>query len=102
MREISILRALGATRVRILVLICLEAGLVGLAGGILGLLAGHLLAAAGSLMMQRFVGESIDWVAIGPAEGLYLGVVVLIAFLAGLVPALKAYRSPVATNLVSA
>jgi hypothetical protein len=30
-----------------------------------------------------------------------LGVVVLIALLAGLVPALKAYRTPVATNLVS-
>jgi len=34
-------------------------------------------------------------------EILYLGAVLLIATLAGLVPALKAYRVPVATNLVS-
>jgi putative ABC transport system permease protein len=37
LREIAILRALGATRTRVLTLICLEAGLIGLVGGLLGL-----------------------------------------------------------------
>jgi putative ABC transport system permease protein len=42
-REVAILRALGATRQRILAMVCLEAGLIGLLGGIGGLVAGHLL-----------------------------------------------------------
>jgi putative ABC transport system permease protein len=101
MREIAILRALGATRRRILALICLEAGLIGVFGGVLGLIAGHLIGAVGSIYTRRVVGESINWTYVGGAEWLYLLVVTLIAVLAGLVPAMKAYRSPVATNLTA-
>ena len=72
-----------------------------LLGGILGLICGHLLGAAGSAYMRRLMGEGINWLAVGREETLYLGVVVVIAVLAGLVPALKAYRTPVATTLVS-
>ena len=102
LREIAILRALGATRNRVLLLICLEAGLIGLAGGILGLLIGHALAAAGSVYLQSLIGQGINWIAIGRWEWLYLGIVVLLSALAGLVPAMKAYRTNVATNLVAA
>jgi putative ABC transport system permease protein len=101
MREIAILRALGATRVRVLLLICVEAGLVGLFGGLLGLLGGHLLAGVGSFYFDRYIGESIHWVRTDPQEWLYLGAVIVVAVLAGLIPALKAYSTPVATNLVS-
>lgn len=100
MREIAILRALGATRTKILLLICLEAGLIGLLGGVLGLFVGHLIGAVGSTYMNQLLGQGFNWVTISPLELLYLGVVVLIALLAGLVPALKAYQVPVATNLV--
>jgi putative ABC transport system permease protein len=100
-KEIAILRALGATRARIVTLLCLEAGVIGLLGGLLGILVGHLLGAAGSLILQQFVGEGLPWLSFGPAEGLYLCGVVVIALLAGLVPAMKAYRTPVATNLVA-
>ncbi len=100
MREIAILRALGATRARILALICIEAGLIGLIGGAVGLVCGHLLAAAGSWYLQRFVGHGLNWLAVGSTEWIYLGVVVVLSVLAGLVPALKAYQSPVAMNLV--
>ena len=99
-REIAILRALGATRRRVLLLICTEAGLIGLLGGLGGMLAGHLLAAAGSEYFNAFIGERINWVATDRYEWYYLCGVVLIALLAGLVPALKAYRTPVAANLV--
>ena len=102
MREIAILRALGATRWKVLSLICFEAALIGLIGGALGIVCGHLLGGAASIFLKRLVGEGIDWVVPSPQEWIYLGVVVLLALLAGLVPALKAYRTPVATNLVSA
>jgi putative ABC transport system permease protein len=101
LREIAILRALGATRQRILAIICLEAGLIGLLGAVIGLLVGHLLAAAGSAYMQRVMGESINWARVGGYEWLFLLAVTVVAVLAGLVPAMKAYRTPVATNLVA-
>ena len=57
-REIAVLRALGATRRRILSLICLEALLVGCLGGVLGLIAGHLSAAQPARSyMNAVVGE---------------------------------------------
>jgi putative ABC transport system permease protein len=100
-REIAILRALGATRVRILSLITFEAALVGLIGGLAGFIAGHLLCAVGSVFAQRTVGEGINWLRFDQWEIAYLAAVVFIAFLAGLVPALKAYTTPVATNLAA-
>jgi FtsX-like permease family len=101
-REIAILRALGATRTRILALICAEAGLIGLAGGILGLVVGHLLGAVASTYMTQALGQGFNWANVGTNEVMYLLLVVVIALLAGLVPALKAYSTPVATNLVAA
>jgi putative ABC transport system permease protein len=100
-REIAILRALGATRGKVLMLICIEATLIGVVGAVVGLLAGHLLAAGGSFYLERLLGEGINWVAWDRYELLYLLLVAVIALIAGLVPALKAYRVPVATNLVA-
>ncbi len=101
MREIAILRALGATRNRILSLICLEAMFVGLIGALLGIVVGHLLGGVGSRLTERMVGEGFNWMAIGRNEWLYLLAVVVLSLLAGLIPALKAYQTPVATNLVA-
>lgn len=101
-REIAILRALGATRAKVLTLICVEAALIGLVGGILGLVAGHLLAGVGAVFFERMLGERINWLQPDVREWVYLGGVVVIAILAGLVPGLKAYRTPVATNLAAA
>jgi putative ABC transport system permease protein len=100
LREIAILRALGATRRKVLALICLEAALVGLLGGVMGLVVGHALSAAGSGFLKSLLGQGINWVTVDWYEWVYLGAVVVLAALAGLVPALKAYRTPVATNLV--
>ena len=100
-REIAILRALGATRVKVLALITLEAALIGFVGALLGLVAGHLLAGAGSLFLQRLVGTGVKWLRFDQYELLYVLAVTVIAALAGLVPAMKAYRTPVATNLTA-
>jgi putative ABC transport system permease protein len=101
LREIAILRALGATRARVLALICLEAGLIGLLGGLLGLVIGHLLGLGGSVFMNHLIGQEIHWLATDWREWIYLCVVVLLAVVAGLVPAMRAYKTPVATHLVA-
>lgn len=101
-REIAILRALGATRTRILVLISIEAATVGAVGGVIGFFLGHGLCAFGSAYLSKTLGEPINWISFGREEIYYLIAVVIIAFIAGLVPALKAYNTPVATNLVAA
>jgi putative ABC transport system permease protein len=100
-REIAILRALGATRDHILMIICVEAGLVATIGAILGLIVGHGISGAGSYYMYQTFGESLHWMAIDKYEPMYLVGVIVLALLAGLVPALKAYSTPVATNLVA-
>jgi putative ABC transport system permease protein len=105
MREIAILRALGATKKKVLTLICVEAGLIGFFGAILGLITGHGLGAFGSYLANAKLGQSINWLRVGWNEDwyanelLYLLTVVVVAVFAGLVPALKAYRTSVATNL---
>ncbi len=101
LREIAILRALGATRARVLSLICLESLLIGVAGGLLGLVVGHALAGVASHYFNQYVGEGIHWARVGVVEWLYLVGVAVVALLAGLIPAAKAYRTPVATNLVA-
>ena len=99
-REIAIFRALGATRRKIVGIICLEAGLIGLLGSVAGVVAGHLIGAAGSVYMQQLMGQGIQigWRWDG-MRGFYILLAVGLALLAGLVPALKAYRTSVAVNL---
>jgi putative ABC transport system permease protein len=102
LKEIAIIRALGATRAKVLGLICTEAALIGLLGGVLGLLLGHAAGAVASVFFQRIVGESINFWSIGGLELLYVATVVVLSAIAGLVPAMKAYRTPVATHLAGA
>jgi putative ABC transport system permease protein len=101
MREIAIMRALGATRLRILTLICAEAALVGLFGSLLGLLFGHLTGAIESFYFNQRIGQSIEWYHVSTTEFYSVLLAVGIAALAGLVPAVKAYSSPVAVNLTN-
>ena len=98
-REIAIMRALGATRARILTAVCLEAGLIGAVGGVLGILMGHAFAWAGSFYLEQLLSTGLPWWHFTTAELLYLPVVIAVSLLAGLVPALKAYGTPVAANL---
>lgn len=98
-REIAILRALGATRGKVLALICLEAMFVGLIGAVLGLVLGHLIAAIGASYLEQAFGQQLAYMTVSGSELLYVLGVILLAGVAGLVPAAQAYRTSVATNL---
>jgi len=97
--EIAILRALGARRLTLFGAIVLESGAI----AALGVLAGGLVYAALMTVASGFIraetGVLLDpWTGSGT---LFLAplLMILLGAAAGLVPALKAYRNPVAENL---
>lgn len=98
-KEITIIRALGASKLRVLSLLCIEAGFIGFLGSVLGLALGHLACFGGSLFLKSKINQDFNWLAPSEAEWIYVALMVLLAILAGLLPALVAYRTPVAKNL---
>jgi putative ABC transport system permease protein len=98
-RPIAIMRALGARRSTVLSIVMMEATALcafGTAGG-LGL--GHALAAVAGAFVSARSGIPFSPLAVEPAElGVIAGVLVLGA-LAGVLPALMAYRSDIADGL---
>ncbi len=98
-RQIAILRVLGCSQERVFGLVLTEAAVIGLFGAS----AGVFLSLVGGAIVA-WVMRSNYGVHIAPRlpADLTLGVVmgsVLLAALAGLIPALLAYRTPVANNL---
>ncbi|MGQ9805465.1 MAG: ABC transporter permease [Chlorobiales bacterium] len=103
-RDIAILRSLGASRSKIFSIIALEAMLTSFFGALFGVVMSKVL----SLVLKGFVLEKTGieismslWSVVGgvPVEVALLIVVTLIGGLAGILPAVEAYRTDVAKNL---
>jgi putative ABC transport system permease protein len=93
-REIGILRALGWKRWRVLLLIQMEAAVLGFAGGVIGIAAGWASLRALSALPQTasIVSASFPWLLLAQA----LGISVLAGLAAGAIPAWRGARlSPV-------
>jgi len=98
-REFAILRALGARRATVFSAVVCEAAAIGAAGALAGFLVYALVVAAATYTLRAQTGVVLDPLAYHPVLwAAPLGIVVL-GGLAGLLPALKAYRTDVATNL---
>jgi putative ABC transport system permease protein len=98
-RQIAVLRVLGCSRPRIFGLLVTEATVIGLLGAGLGV----VLAVAGAFAAAAALKEAIGLV-VTPVFGLELTLAVvtgavLLAAAAGVIPAINAYRAPVADNL---
>jgi putative ABC transport system permease protein len=98
-REIATMRALGARRATILHIVLLESSVITVLGGAAGILGGHAVAYLGAQLLAARVGLVMDPLAFGTLQPLVLGSVVLVGTLAGLLPAMRAYRMEVAENL---
>ena len=99
-REFAILRALGARRRTLLGLVMAESALLALLGGIAGLgLSGILVMVAGD-QVKEVTGVAVAALP-GLPELLLLGAVTLAGALAGLVPAISAYRTETAHALAA-
>ncbi|MCV0370136.1 ABC transporter permease [Filomicrobium sp.] len=98
-REMAILRAAGARPVTILGLLAAEAGMLTAAGVATGTV---LLYAALFILrpiLDREYGLNLSIAPPTTSEGLTLAVIVLVGFIAGLVPAMLAYRRSLADGM---
>jgi putative ABC transport system permease protein len=98
-REIATMRALGARRATILRIVLLESSIITVLGAAAGVLGGHAIAYLGARLLAARVGVVTDPLALGMLEPVVFGSVVLVGILAGVLPALRAYRLEVAENL---
>ncbi|HTM53560.1 MAG TPA: ABC transporter permease [Pirellulales bacterium] len=97
--EIAVMRALGAGRRTVMVLVLLESILLSLAGGLAGWAVGHALIALLSPWIAAQTGVSIGfWQFVGYESVIIPGLIALAA-LVGYLPALAAYRTDVAKAL---
>ncbi|MFN3624294.1 MAG: ABC transporter permease [Hyphomicrobium sp.] len=98
-REMAILRSVGARPTTVLGLLATEAGLLTLAGVALGV----VLLYAALLMLRPWLdatyGLNLDINAPTSREWLMLGGIVVAGFLAGLLPAIRAYRLSLADGM---
>jgi putative ABC transport system permease protein len=97
--EIAVMRALGAGRVTVMLVILLESILLSLGGGGLGLLLGHGLIALLNPMIVEQTGVSVPWLQFNLLELILIPGLLVLASLVGYLPALAAYRTDVAKSL---
>ncbi len=101
-RDIAIMRALGARRDAVVSVVLLESLMISVGGGLLGWFAGHALGVACSSAVEARVGIQIGFFnTITPTEWMLIPGIMVLATLAGIVPAFVAYRTNVSQNLGS-
>ena len=99
-KEFAILRALGASRRSVMIIVSFESAIIAFIGAVFGVLLASLAALVLATELHVFSGVTIN-VSLG-VEEIYLIVIVTSAgALAGLIPALEAYRTEAAKQLSS-
>lgn len=99
-RDIAVMRALGAGRDTIMMVILLESLLISLLGGGVGWLIGHVIGLIASPLVEERTGIHVGLLnATTVWELILIPALVLLAALAGLIPAMSAYRTDVSRNL---
>jgi len=98
-RHIAIMRSLGARRSTILSLILMEAGFITTLGCLIGLLLGMGIVGSVAPYLADSAGIIISAYAIEAQQFVTLAIFVFLGIVAGIIPAVKAYRTDVVTNL---
>lgn len=98
-REFAILRALGARRATVFSAIVLESSTITALGALLGFLVYGGILSAAFVIVRAQTGVVLDAFKFDPALWMTPVGMIVLGALAGLVPAFKAYRTDVASNL---
>lgn len=98
-KEIAVMRALGAGRTTVLLIIMLETFVLCVGGGTIGWLLGHGMVFAANPMVQMQTGLVLQPWAFTPLELSVFPILMLLAILIGILPGLSAYNTDVANNL---
>ncbi|MBK7976092.1 MAG: ABC transporter permease [Deltaproteobacteria bacterium] len=101
-RDFAILRALGAGRCTVLAAIVLESTAIAALGAVMGLLVHAAIVGAASALLRDRVGVVLDVMHVTAPVLATPVVVALLGAGAGIVPALRAYATDVASNLAPA
>ncbi len=103
-RDIAVMRALGASRAVVMLVVLLESTLLALLGGLAGFAAAHFLIGGvmSPLWIEPETGVSIRFWQFVQYELLLVPGLVLLSALAGFLPALAAYRTDVGKVLSAA
>ncbi|QDS97540.1 ABC transporter permease [Adhaeretor mobilis] len=97
--DIAVMRALGAKRSAVMLIVLFESVLLALLGGIAGMLLGHGILAVASPIVERYTGVMVAPWQTSPEEWLLVPGLLVFAALVGFLPALTAYRTDVAKTL---
>lgn len=98
-RDIALMRSIGATRRTVFGLVLSESLVISLLGGLLGLVMGHGIVWIGGQFIKAETGLRFSWLHMSTADASLLPALVVVGVLAGLFPAMQAYRLGVLRNL---
>ena len=99
--EIAVMRALGASRVIVMLIILMESILLSLLGGAMGLALGHGAIWFFSPMIADWTGVVVGLWQFQLGELILIPGLVLLASAVGFLPAMAAYRTDVAKSLIT-
>ncbi|HBF35295.1 TPA: hypothetical protein DDW35_12110 [Candidatus Sumerlaeota bacterium] len=98
-RDIALLRSLGARRQTVFGLILSESLVITLLGGVMGLALGHAIVALGGHFVKVETGLRFSAAYLSQADIYLLPAMLILGTLAGLLPAIQAYRLSVLKNI---
>jgi putative ABC transport system permease protein len=100
--EIAVMRALGARRNTVMLVVLFESILLALGGGIAGWFVGHLLIGAAGPYLTDYTGVEVGFLQFAPGfELILIPALIALAALVGLLPALSAYRTDIGKALTA-
>lgn len=97
--DLAVMRALGASPVRLFGLLILEGAVLALAGGLIGLALGHAFTAVLGAWLEAAGQPPVSGLVFHPQEAWVLGIAVGVGILSAAVPAWRAYRTDVSRTL---
>ncbi len=98
-RDIAVMRALGARRGTVTAIILGESLIIATIGGVVGWFLAHAAIYSASGFIEQRTGVQVGLFTTSSYELAILPLVVLLALVAGLLPAMAAYRTDVGSNL---